>query len=89
MNKEEYLDDMLNQMSEVMINLQSDVIKVMGGINKLNLIIENIKKFRTKNSNNMVNNGGINNFMNNNDMLNNNMMMNNNMMYNDMMMIVI
>ena len=92
MNGSQNLDDMLNEMSKVMMNLQSDMTKVMTGINQLNLIITNIKNYRAKNSMNMMNNNMMeNNMMKcnmmNNYMTNNNMnnMMNNMMNLNDMM----
>ena len=98
MNGSQNLDDILDEMSKVMMNLQSDMTKVMTGINQLNLIITNIKNYRAKNSMNMMNNNMMeNNMMNcnmmNNYMTNNNMnnmmssMMNNNMnnMMNNMM----
>ena len=83
MNQGKNLDDMLNEMSKVLLNLQSDMSKVMTGINQLNLLISNIQKFRANNnmnnnmmgSNNMMNNN-INNMMNNfnnmNNLINNN-----------------
>ena len=83
MNQGQNLDDMLNEMSKVLLNLQSDMSKVMTGINQLNLLISNIQKFRANNnmnnnmmgSNNMMNNN-INNMMNNfnnmNNLINNN-----------------
>jgi len=90
------LDDMLNEMSEVMINLQQDITKVMTEINQLNLLITNIKNYRAKNNmqlinNNMMENNMLNNNINNiNNMINNNMMNNNindinNMINNNMM----
>ena len=87
MNGSQNLDDMLDEMSKVMMNLQSDMTKVMTGINQLNLIITNIKNYRAKNSMNMMNNNMIENNMMNNYMTNNNMnnMMNNMMNLNDMM----
>ena len=66
MNGSQNLDDMLDEMSKVMMNLQSDMTKVMTGINQLNLIITKIKQF---NLNNVNNNNMINNMMN----INNNM----------------
>ena len=83
MNQGQNLDDMLNEMSKVLLNLQSDMSKVMTGINQLNLLISNIQKYRANNnmnnnmmgSNNMMNNN-INNMMNNfnnmNNLINNN-----------------
>jgi len=72
MNQGQNLDDMLNEMSKVLLNLQSDMSKVMTGINQLNLLISNIQKYRT-------NNNIMNNMMNSNNMMNNNI---NNMMNN-------
>jgi len=83
MNGSQNLDDMLNEMSKVMMNLQSDMTKVMTGINQLNLIITNIRNYRAKNNMNMMNNNMMENNMMNNNMMNNNMM-NNNMMNNNM-----
>ena len=91
MNQGNNLDDMLNEMSKVILNLQSDMSKVMTGINQLNLLISNIQKYR-KNNNMMGNNMMSNNIMGNNNMIGNNNMMNNmnmmgniNMMGNNMM----
>ena len=82
MNQGQNLDDMLNEMSKVLLNLQSDMSKVMTGINQLNLLISNIQKYRANNNmnNNMMGNGmmnnNINNMMNNfnnmNNLINNN-----------------
>ena len=76
MNQGNNLDDMLNEMSKVILNLQSDMSKVMTGINQLNLLISNIQKYR-KNNNMMGNNMMSNNIMGNNNMMGN-MMGNNN-----------
>ena len=76
LNQGQNLDDMLNEMSKVLLNLQSDMSKVMTGINQLNLLISNIQKYRT-------NNNIMNNMMNSNNMMNNNNMMGNNMMNNN------
>ena len=76
MNQGNNLDDMLNEMSKVILNLQSDMSKVMTGINQLNLLISNIQKYR-KNNNMMGNNMMSNNIMGNNNMIGNNNMMNN------------
>ena len=84
MNQGNNLDDMLNEMSKVILNLQSDMSKVMTGINQLNLLISNIQKYR-KNNNMMGNNMMSNNIMGNNNMMGNNMMNNINMMGNNMM----
>ena len=81
MNQGQNLDEMLNEMSKVLLNLQSDMSKVMTGINQLNLLISNIQKYRANNSmnNNMMGNDMNNNMMNSNNMMNNNI---NNMMNN-------
>ena len=84
MNQGNNLDDMLNEMSKVILNLQSDMSKVMTGINQLNLLISNIQKYR-KNNNMMGNNMMSNNIIGNNNMMGNNMMNNINMMGNNMM----
>ena len=76
MNQGQNLDDMLNEMSKVLLNLQSDMSKVMTGINQLNLLISNIQKYRT-------NNNIMNNMMNSNNMMINNNKMGNNMMNNN------
>ena len=90
MNQGNNLDDMLNEMSKVILNLQSDMSKVMTGINQLNLLISNIQKYRK--NNNMMGNNMMSNMMGNNNMIGNNNMMNNmnmmgniNMMGNNMM----
>ena len=86
MNGGQNLDDMLDEMSKVMMNLQSDMTKVMTEINQLNLIITNIRNYRAKNNMNMMNNNMMeNNTLNmmNNNMINNNII-NNNMMNNNM-----
>ena len=80
MNQGQNLDDMLNEMSKVLLNLQSDMSKVMTGINQLNLLISNIQKYR---ANNNINNNMINNNMINNNMMGIGMMSSNNMMNND------
>ena len=75
MNQGQNLDEMLNEMSKVLLNLQSDMSKVMTGINQLNLLISNIQKYRANNN--------INNNMINNNMMGIGMMSSNNMMNND------
>ena len=79
MNQGKNLDDMLNEMSKVLLNLQSDMSKVMTGINQLNLLISNIQKYRANNNmnnnmmgNGMMNNNMMNNFNNMNNLINNN-----------------
>ena len=79
MNQGQNLDDMLNEMSKVILNLQSDMSKVMTGINQLNLLISNIQQYRA--NNNMNNN--MNNIMVNNNMMGIGMMGSNNMMNNN------
>ena len=74
MEFQQNLNDMLEELSSSIFILQSDIIKVMNGINKLNLIIGKIKQYQL---NNMNNNMMINNMMNNIPNLNmdmNNMM---------------
>ena len=87
----ESLDEMLNEMSTVLLTLQNNVTNVMAGINQLNIIISKIRQNRLNNGSNikgqmmgnMNNNMGMMmnsnlNMMNNiNNMMNN---MNNNMM---------
>ena len=70
MNKEEDIDDMLDEISKVILNLQTDMTKVLTGINKLNELTTKIKLARLNKKNNMNNN---NNMMNNN--INNNIML--------------
>ena len=53
MNPQQNLNDMADEMSSVLLTLQTDMIKVMNGINQLNLIITKIKQY---NSNSMMNN---------------------------------
>ena len=48
----ENLDDMLNEMSTVLLTLQNNVINVMTGINQLNIIISKIRQHRLNNGNN-------------------------------------
>ena len=78
MNNDNNLDDMLNEMSKVLLNLKSDMDKVMTGINQLNFLILNIQQHRANNNmNNVMQNN--NNIIANNIMKKNNMI---NMMYN-------
>ena len=76
MNTQQNLNDIVTEMSSVLLTLQTDMIKVMNGITQLNVIISNIKQYK---ENNMNNNMLINNMMNNiNDNIQNiNMGMNN------------
>ena len=82
MNPQPNIFNMIDQMSSVILTLQTDMIKVMNEINQLNLIITKIKEF--KDNNNMNNINSVNNMMNMNNNLQNmqNMIMgmNNNMM---------
>ncbi len=63
------IDDMLNEISKSLMNLQTDINKVMMGINQINFLISKIQQFRANNSNlemgsnliksnNMMNNNG-------------------------------
>ena len=77
MNPQQNLSDIVDEMSSVLLTLQTDMIKVMNRINQLNHIITKIKQFNLNN----VNNNMINNMMNiNNNIQNMAMGMNNNMM---------
>ena len=77
MNPKQNLNDIINEMSSVLLTLQTDMIKVMNGINQLNLIITKIKQYNENN----INNNLVNNMMNlNNNMQNMAMGINNNMM---------
>ena len=63
---------MVDEMGSVLLTLQSNVIKVMDGINQLNLIISKIKQYKANNNmmNNMMGNM-MNNFQNINMGMNN------------------
>ena len=64
------LDEIIEKMTKVTLSLQTDIIKVMTGINQLNLLITKIKQIR-ENNNMMGNMNPNNNMMNNmNNMLN-------------------
>ena len=78
MDQQQTIFNMVDEMGSILLTLQTDMIKVMNGINQLNIIITKIKQYKA--NNNMMNNMN-NNMMNN---MNNNMMnnMNNNMMNN-------
>ena len=78
MNQGQNLDDMLNEMSKVLLNLQSDMSRVNTNINQLNLLISNIRRYQ---ANNNMNNGMIsnNNNMMGNVSINNNIIGGNNM----------
>ena len=79
--------NMVDEMGSILLTLQSNMIKVMDGINQLNFIISKIKQYKVNNNmmNNMMNNiqninMGMNNMINipnmqmqMNDMMNNNM----------------
>ena len=45
------IDDMLNEISKSLMNLQTDINKVMMGINQINFLISKIQQFRANNSN--------------------------------------
>ena len=78
MNTQQNLNDIVNEMSSVLLTLQSDMVKVMNGINQLNHIIIKIKQYNENNTNNNTNNNINNNMMNiNNNMQNMAMGMNN------------
>ena len=47
MNTQQNLNDIVHEMSSVLLTLQSDMVKVMNGINQLNLIITKIKQYNT------------------------------------------
>ena len=76
MNTQQNLNDIVNEMSSVLLTLQSDMVKVMNGINQLKLIITKIKQYNENNTNNNINNNmmNINNNMQNMAMGMNNMM---------------
>ena len=57
MNTQQNLNDIVNEMSSILLTLQSYMVKVMNGINQLNLIITKIKQYNANNiNNNMINN---------------------------------
>ena len=45
------IDDMLNEISKSLMNLQTDINRVMLGINQINFLISKIQQFRANNSN--------------------------------------
>ena len=49
LNRGDYLDKMLIEMSNELINLQSNMSKVITGINKLKNLLSNIQEYRTNN----------------------------------------
>ena len=49
MNPQQNLNDMVDEMSSVLLTLQTDMIRVMNGINQLNLIITKIKQYNANN----------------------------------------
>ena len=53
MDPQQNLNEMVDEMSSVLLTLQTNMIKVMNGINQLNLLITKIKQY---NANNMINN---------------------------------
>ena len=67
MEIQQNLNNMLEELSSEIFILQSEMIKVMNGINKINLIIKKIQQHQLNNMNNNI-------MMNN---MNNNIMMNN------------
>jgi len=76
MNNQQNLNNLIDEMSSVLLTLQTDMFKVMNGINQLNLIISKIRQNNLSNmDNNMINNMmNINNNMQNMAMGMNNMM---------------
>ena len=77
MDNQQNLNDLVDEMSSVLVTLQTDMIKVMNAISQLNIIITKIKQFKSNNINDNI----MNNMMNiNNNMQNMVMGMNNNMM---------
>ena len=76
MDQQQNIFNMVDEMGSILLTLQTDMIKVMNGINQLNMIIAKIKQYKA--NNNMMNN------MNNNMMNNMNNIMLNNMMNNMM-----
>ena len=77
MDNQQNLNELLDEMSSVLLTLQTDMLKVMNAISQLNLIITKIKQFKSNNINNNI----MNNMMNiNNNIQNMVMGMNNNMM---------
>ena len=76
MNTQQNLNDIVTEMSSILLTLQSYMVKVMNGINQLNLIITKIKQYNENNTNNNINNNmmNINNNMQNMAMGMNNMM---------------
>ena len=84
MDPQQNLFNMIDQMSSILLTLQTDMIKVMNGITQLNVIISNIKQYK---ENYMNNNMKMNNMMNNinNNIQNINMEMNNMMGMQNMM----
>ena len=49
LNRGDYLDNMLIEMSNELINLQSNMSKVITGINKFKNLLSNIQEYRTNN----------------------------------------
>ena len=89
MNQGQNLDDMLNEMSKVLLNLQSDMSRVNTNIAQLNLLIPNIRRYQANNNMNngmLPNNNMMGNVLINNNIIGGNNMSNiNNMMPNNMM----
>ena len=69
MNWQQNLYNMIDEMSSVFLTLQTDMIKVMNGINQLNLLISKIKQYKENNSNNMMMNNTMNMGMGMNNMM--------------------
>ena len=68
MDQQQTIFNMVDEMGSILLTLQTDMIKVMNGINQLNIIIIKIKQYK---ANNIMMNNMNNNMMNN---MNNNMM---------------
>ena len=64
MDPQHNLYNMIDEMSSVLLTLQTDMIKVMNGISQLNLLISKIKQYKENNSNNMMMNNMMNNMQN-------------------------
>ena len=58
MDSQQNLFNMVDEMGSIIIALQSNMMKVMDGINQLNLIISKINQYKANNNimNNMFNN---------------------------------
>ena len=84
MDQQQTILNMVDEMGSIILTLQTDMIKVMNGINQLNMIISKIKQYKA--NNNMMNNMNNNmmNYMMNNMMKNMNIGMNNMIGFQDM-----